>query len=232
MGTSPSEGVTVGADGMARCPWPGGHADYVAYHDLEWGRPVTDERALFEKLALEGFQAGLSWLLILRKREAFRAAFDGFDPVRVAAYSDARIGELVADAGIVRNRAKIAATVGNARALLALWERGESLSALVWSHAPPPRDRRPATMADVPATTPAATALSGQLRRAGFAYVGPTTVYALMQAMGVVDDHLAGCHVTPEVCGPPFDPSWDQVKANSGGSARTTATAHRANTGR
>lgn len=232
MVADPGGGVTVGADGVARCPWPGGHADYVAYHDLEWGRPVTDERALFEKLALEGFQAGLSWLLILRKREAFRAAFDGFDPVRVAAYSDARIGELVADAGIVRNRAKIAATVGNARALLALWERGESLSALVWSHAPPPRDRRPATIADVPATTPAATTLSGQLRRAGFAFVGPTTVYALMQAMGVVDDHLAGCHVPPEVCGPPSDLPRDQVKAKSGGSATTTTAAQRANTGR
>jgi DNA-3-methyladenine glycosylase I len=194
-------GPVVGADGLARCPLPREDPLYVAYHDREWGRPVTDERALFEKLVLEGFQAGLSWLVILRKREAFRAAFHGFDPERVAAFTDADVDACAADPAIVRNRAKITAAVGNARTLLALWERGRSLSELVWAHAPDPRPR-PTSPAEVPATSPESRVLSRTLRQDGFAFVGPTAMYALMQAMGLVDDHLAGCHVPPEACGP------------------------------
>ena len=189
-------GLVTGADARPRCWWCGADPDYVAYHDTEWGRPVRDERRLFEKLCLEGFQAGLSWLLILRKRAAFREAFAGFDPARIATFEPADVTRLLADARIVRNRAKIEATIGNARALLDLQERGETLTGLVWSHAPQPRPR-PSTASEVPATTPESRALSGALRARGFRFVGPTTVYALMQACGVVDDHLAGCHVDP-----------------------------------
>jgi DNA-3-methyladenine glycosylase I len=165
---------------------------YERYHDDEWGRPVRDERALFEKLSLEAFQSGLSWVTILRKREAFRTAFVGFEPAAVAAFGPADVERLLVDAGIVRNRAKIEATIANAAATLALREAGEPLDELVWSHRPAPRPA-PAAFADVPATVPESVALAKLLRRRGFRFVGPTTLYALMQADGLVNDHLAGC---------------------------------------
>jgi DNA-3-methyladenine glycosylase I len=184
--------VTSPAPG-ARC-FGDGDPLYERYHDEEWGRPVTDERGLFERLALEGFQSGLSWLTILRKREAFRAAFAGFDPDAVAAFGEADVERLLGDARIVRNRAKIEATIANARALLALrGGGGPTLVELVWGrHRPPPRPA-PRTLADLPSSTPESVALSRELKRRGFRFVGPTTLYALMQACGVVNDHLAGC---------------------------------------
>ena len=177
-----------------------GDEQYARYHDEEWGRPVEDspdERELFERLCLEGFQAGLSWLTVLRKREAFRRAFAGFDPAVVAAFGDEEVEALMGDAGIIRNRMKIAATIGNARALLALHEEGGRLRDLIESHRPA-RHRRPLTFADLAASTPESAALSKELKRRGFRFVGPTTVYALMQALHVVDDHLAGCWVAQE----------------------------------
>jgi DNA-3-methyladenine glycosylase I len=165
---------------------------YERYHDEEWGRPVTDERGLFEKVSLEAFQSGLAWITILRKREAFRAAFAGFDPDAVAAFGDRDVERLLADAGIVRNRAKIVATIANARATVALREAGTPLQELVWNHQPPPAPA-PDSWEDVRSVTPESTALARELRRAGFRFVGPTTVYALMQACGVVNDHLAAC---------------------------------------
>ena len=186
------DGLRAGADGVTRCGWCGDDPLYVAYHDEDWGRRVTDERELFEKLLLDGAQAGLAWITILRKREGYRRAFEGFDPARIAAYGDADVARLLADPGIVRNRAKVAASIGNARALLALHENGESLSELVWSHAPK-RHRRPRRTADIPAVSPEAEALSKALKARGFKFVGPTIVYAFMQAVGVVDDHIAGC---------------------------------------
>ncbi len=173
---------------MPRCDWADADPLLRVYHDDEWGGPVRDDRGLFERLCLEGFQAGLSWLTILRKRDHFRAAFAGFDPVRVAAFDPGDEARLLVDTGIVRNRAKIAAAVTNARATLAL----DSLTDLVWSFAPPPAPA-PRSSADVPASTPASAALSVALKRHGFRFVGPTTCYALMQAAGLVDDHLAGC---------------------------------------
>ena len=190
-------GVVVGDDGLARCPWGASTPDYVAYHDTEWGRPVHGDVAIFERLTLEAFQSGLAWITILRKREGFRAAFEGFDPVAVAAYGEDDRARLLADVGIVRNRAKVDATIANARALVALLDAdGEgALDRLVWSYAPPRRRSRPRTPAEVPATTPESAALAKELKRRGFVFVGPTTAYAGMQAMGLVDDHLAGCHV-------------------------------------
>ena len=176
-----------------RCRWAGDtDALYLAYHDREWGRPARDELRLFEKLCLEGFQAGLSWLTILRKRPAFREVFEGFDPERVAAFRERDVARLLGDARIVRNRAKVEATVTNAQALVAMHEAGETLSDLVWSHAPEPRPR-PTGRDDLAAETTESRALSRALRARGFRFVGPTTLYALMQACGVVDDHLAGC---------------------------------------
>ncbi len=172
-----------------RCGWVGAAPEYVAYHDDEWGRPLRGVTALFERLSLEGFQSGLSWLVILRKRPAFRAAFAGFDPVAVAAYGPDDVARLLADAGIVRNRAKIEATVHNARRVLDL---DRPLDELLWSFAPSTHVR-PATPADVPATSPGSTAMAKELRRRGLRFVGPTTCYALMQAAGLVDDHVAGC---------------------------------------
>ena len=187
-------GTVLGADGVERCWWCGDDPDYIAYHDLEWGRPVRDDRALFELLCLEGFQAGLSWITILRKRPAFREAFEGFDPGVVAAYGEGDVARLLADPGIVRHRGKITATIANAQAVLDLGAVGRSLSDLVWSHAPAPR-RGPLTRRDdIPASTPESTALARELRRLGMRFVGPTTVYAFMQSAGLVDDHLAGCH--------------------------------------
>jgi DNA-3-methyladenine glycosylase I len=187
-------GLQAHADDRQRCWWCGTDPLYVDYHDREWGVPVHDEHRLFEKLCLEGFQAGLSWLTILRKRPAFRAAFADFDPAVVAGYGEAQIAGLLADASIVRHRGKIEATVTNARAYVTLRETGTSLDALVWSFAPT-RRTRPSRPSDIPATTAEATALAKDLRARGFRYVGPTTCYAFMQAMGLVDDHLVGCEV-------------------------------------
>lgn len=184
-------GAVPGADGRLRCPWGAGPSpDYTAYHDDEWGRPVRGEAALFERISLEAFQSGLSWLTILRKREAFRAAFAGFDPSAVAGFDVDDEARLLADAGIVRNRAKVAATIANARAVLAL---DQPLCDLLWSFAPPPVRPAPRTTADIPAVTPESTAMAKALRARGFRFVGPTTAYALMQASGMVDDHLADC---------------------------------------
>jgi DNA-3-methyladenine glycosylase I len=171
---------------------------YLAYHDEEWGRPVTDERHLLERLCLEGFQSGLSWLTILRKRENFRSAFVGFDPEVVARFSNRDIARLLKDAGIVRHRGKIEAAIANARGTLALRDDGRPLNELVWQHRPK-RRKAPRTLAGMPSTTPESTALSKELKRAGFRFVGPTTVYAAMQACGVVNDHLASCFVRAEV---------------------------------
>ena len=184
--------LVVGADGRAGCRWGAATPDYLVYHDEEWGRPLHGDDALYERLTLEGFQSGLSWLTILRKRPAFRAAFDGFRIETVAGYGEADVARLLADAGIVRNRAKIEAAIANARAAL---ELPDGLAALLWSFAPPRRPR-PASFAEIPAQTPESVAMAKELRRRGFRFVGPTTAYALMQATGMVDDHLAGCHVT------------------------------------
>jgi DNA-3-methyladenine glycosylase I len=183
-----------GDDGLARCPWGASTPDYAAYHDDEWGRPVHGDVEIFERITLEAFQSGLSWLTILRKREGFRDAFAGFDPASVASFGEADRARLLADARIVRNRAKIDAAVVNARAAVALVEAEGpgALDRLVWSFAPAPR-RRPRSLAEVPASTPESLALSKELKRRGFVFVGPTTMYAAMQAMGLVDDHLQGC---------------------------------------
>jgi len=180
-----------------RC-WQTSDPLYQTYHDREWGRPVQDERGLYERLCLEGFQSGLSWLTILRKREGFRAAFAGFEPDAVARFGERDVERLLGDAGIVRHRGKIEAAIANARATVALRENGEPLHELVWAHRPEPR---PAveSIRDLPATTPESVALSKLLKKRGFRFVGPTTVYAAMQACGVVNDHIAGCFVRAEV---------------------------------
>jgi len=175
---------------LSRCAWATSAPDYVSYHDHEWGTPVHGETALFERVSLEAFQSGLSWLVILRKRPAFRSAFAGFDPERIARFGENDVTRLLADAGIVRNRAKIEATISNARALLDSVPEG--LDALLWSFCPS-GSRRPATAADVPATSPESIALARELKRRGFRFVGPTTAYAAMQATGIVDDHVATC---------------------------------------
>ncbi|WUO50833.1 DNA-3-methyladenine glycosylase I [Streptomyces goshikiensis] len=189
----------AGADGGLRCPWALSTPDYVAYHDTEWGRPVHGDDALYERLCLEAFQSGLSWLTILRRREGFRKAFSSFEIAKVAAFDESDAERLLADEGIIRNRAKIAATLANAK-VLAGWEPGE-LDALIWSHAPEP-GRAPRSIADVPAVTAESTALSKDLKKAGIRFVGPTTAYALMQACGLVNDHLAAC-VSRETAAPP-----------------------------
>jgi DNA-3-methyladenine glycosylase I len=177
-----------------RC-WTTSDPLYLAYHDEEWGRPVTDERGLLERLCLEGFQSGLSWLTILRKRENFRAAFAGFDPETVARFGARDVTRLLKDAGIVRHRGKIEAAIANARGTLTLREAGTPLEELVWSHRPQTRRAAPKSFKDLAATTPESAALSKELKRAGFRFVGPTTVYAAMQACGIVNDHLATCFV-------------------------------------
>jgi DNA-3-methyladenine glycosylase I len=180
-----------GADGRLRCAWSVSTPEYIAYHDDEWGFPLKDERRLFEKICLEGFQAGLSWITILKRRPAFRTAFADFDPAIVAEYGEDDIERLLADAAIIRHRGKIEATITNARAVLAL---DVPLVELVWSFAPDASAReRPQSFLDVPAVTPESTALSKELRGRGFRFVGPTTMYALMQSAGLVDDHVAGC---------------------------------------
>ena len=181
--------LVVGADGLARCAWGGATPEYIVYHDTEWGRPIRDDDGLYERLTLEAFQSGLSWLTILRKRENFRAAFAGFDAVAVAAFGEADVARLMADAGIVRNRSKINAVITNARAALGL---PDGLSALVWKYAAEPGPA-PQTLADLPGATPASKALSAELKRYGFTFTGPVTAYATMQACGIVNDHLAAC---------------------------------------
>jgi DNA-3-methyladenine glycosylase I len=184
--------LVVGVDGLARCAWGASAPDYLPYHDEEWGRPLHGDDLMYERLVLEAFQSGLSWLTILRKRPAFRAAFAGFSMSAVAAYGPADVERLLADAGIVRNRAKIEAAIRNARAAL---EVPGGISDLLWSFAPPPRAHRLRSIAELQAVTPESTALAKELKRRGFAFVGPTTAYAHMQATGMVDDHLEGCHV-------------------------------------
>jgi DNA-3-methyladenine glycosylase I len=188
-------GLVTGDDGRRRCAWANSAPEYLAYHDQEWGRPVHGEQALYERFTLEAFQSGLSWLTILRKREGFRRAFDGFDPELVAGYGEAEVARLMADVGIVRNRSKVAATIANAAAVLRLRDAVDGgLDALVWSFAPDPDARTvPQRPGDVPPSTPESAALAKQLRRHGFVFVGPTTAQAAMQACGLVDDHLMGC---------------------------------------
>ncbi|MFV0258551.1 MAG: DNA-3-methyladenine glycosylase I [Acidimicrobiales bacterium] len=193
-GDTNGEDLVVGDDGRARCRWSAGSDDYMAYHDHEWGRATDDERTLFEKLCLEGFQAGLSWITVLRKRPRFRETFAGFDPTLVARFDDDDVERLLGDAGIIRHRGKITATIANARVLNALHADGRSLAEIIWSFEPPRHDA-PASFAAVPAVTPGSEALSKALRRLGFRFVGPTTVYAGMQAMGLVNDHLDGCWI-------------------------------------
>lgn len=195
-------GIIIGDDGQGRCFWHGGLEDYRRYHDEEWGRPVTDDIRLFEKICLEGFQSGLSWLTILRKRENFRAAFAGFDFQRVANFGEEDIERLVADAGIIRHRGKIVSTINNARRAIELRDEFGSLARFFWSFEPG-ADERPmvmdyATLSANP-TTPTSVRLSKDLKKRGWTFVGPTTVYAFMQAMGLVNDHLVGCICQPEV---------------------------------
>ena len=186
-------GAELGPDGKPRCPWALGTPDYLDYHDSEWGRPLHGENELFERLTLEAFQSGLSWLTILRKRENFRRAFDGFDVERVAEYGDLEIERLLGDAGIVRNRRKIEAAITNAKAARELYSQGETLDEVIWSFAPDEERPPPQSLADLESTTPESKALAKELKRRGFVFVGPTTVYATMEAIGVVNDHLEGC---------------------------------------
>ncbi|SCG44228.1 DNA-3-methyladenine glycosylase I [Micromonospora inositola] len=190
--------LVTGPEGLPRCAWGASTPDYAVYHDREWGRALRGDDALYERLTLEAFQSGLSWLTILRKRPAFRIAFDEFRIDKVAGYGEADIARLLADTGIVRNRAKVEAAIANARAALDL---PDGLSALLWSYAPAPRATRPRSFAEVPALTPESTSLAKALKKRGFRFVGPTTAYALMQATGMVDDHLIGCHVTIDPAG-------------------------------
>jgi len=186
----PRPEIIVGDDGLARCGWGAADDEYLRYHDEEWGTPQHDPVRLFEKVCLEGFQAGLSWITILRRRPAFREVFHGFDAARVAEMTEADVERLLGDDRIIRHRGKIEATIQNARATLAL---DVPIEQLLWGYAPPARATAPTSFADVPATTPESTAMSKDLKRRGFRFVGPTTMYALMQAAGIVDDHLAGC---------------------------------------
>ena len=208
--------AVAGPDGQLRCPWGISPPEYVAYHDQEWGRPLHGDQAIYERLCLEAFQSGLSWLTILRKRENFRAAFAGFDLAAVARFGDDDVQRLLADAGIIRNRAKINAAIANARAALDL---SGGLSDLVWKFAadplPPPK-----TTADVPARTPASKALSRELRQHGFTFTGPVTAYATMQACGIVNDHLAACFARPAAGpGPAAGPTAGDAPAGAGGAS-------------
>ena len=200
--TPDKNGLITNDDGKTRCWWPGEDAEYIRYHDEEWGRPVGDDHRLFEKLCLEGFQAGLSWITILRKRENFRAAFAKFDPVVVAKYTEDDVERLLQDAGIIRHRGKIEATINNAQRALDLQKEAGSIAAFIWSFEPDARER-PAVMdykaAMSLAKTPASTALSKALKKRGWKFVGPTTCYAFMQSMGLVNDHLEGCFIR-EAC--------------------------------
>ncbi len=191
MLTRVSLDIRIADDGVARCAWADADAEYRRYHDEEWGTPLHGDRALYEKMTLEGFQAGLSWITILRKRPRFREVFAGFEPDAVARFGEADIERLMTDAGIIRNRAKIEAAISNARLVVDM-ASGE-LDAFMWSFAPTAARPRPASFADVPATTDESNALSRALRKRGFRFVGPTTMYALMQSAGMVDDHVEGC---------------------------------------
>ena len=184
--------LRIGSDGLTRCWWPGDDPPYVSYHDTEWGFPIGDDTLLFQKLSLDAFQAGLAWITILRKREAFKDAFDGFDIDTVAAYGDQDVDRLLANAGIVRHRGKIEATISNARHARELIDEFGSLAAYLDRFAPPPA---PPPSADLPAQTDESVALSSDLRSRGFRFVGPTIVYAFMQAVGMVNDHYDGCFV-------------------------------------
>ena len=191
--TKPLRVAVAHSDGRSRCPWPGTDTLYVAYHDTDWGVPERDSRALFEKLILDGFQAGLSWITILRKRDAFRRAFDGFEPALVAAYDAAKVEALMADAGIVRNRAKILACIKSAQACLGI-EAGQGFAAYLWDFVDGrPIQNRWLAMEHVPPATPLSETIARDLRQRGFNFCGPTIVYAFMQAVGMVNDHLAGC---------------------------------------
>jgi DNA-3-methyladenine glycosylase I len=197
-----AKGLKRGEDGIVRCWWPGDHEDYCVYHDAEWGLPVTDDQRLFEKICLEGFQSGLSWLTILRKRENFRKAFSGFDVDKVARFDRKKVERLLQDAGIVRHRGKIESTINNAKQAKAVIGEFGSLAAFFWQYEPPQKDRpQKATHAALMklSKTPTSTALSKELRRRGWSFVGPTTAYAFMQAMGLVNDHLEGCAMRPIV---------------------------------
>jgi DNA-3-methyladenine glycosylase I len=185
--------LVKGDDGLRRCSWGAAPPDYREYHDDEWGRPVGDDVRLYEKLSLEGFQSGLSWLTILRKREGFRRAFAGFDPARVARFGARDVQRLLGDTAIVRHRGKIEATIANAQATLAVQDDRGSLAALVWSFEPSGRRRAPRAFADLVPITPESAALAKELKRYGFRFVGPTTAYAAMQSLGLVNDHLVGC---------------------------------------
>jgi DNA-3-methyladenine glycosylase I len=194
MAQAESMGVGAGPDGRARCWWCLGAPEYIDYHDRVWGRPMHDERELFEMLVLESFQSGLSWLTILRKRNGFRQAFDGWDIERIAGYGDPEVERLLADAAIIRHRGKIEATIANAAATRALHAEGESLDHLLWRFAPDHDGARPPVDGnDLAALTPESAAMAKELKRRGFRFVGPTTAYSLMQAAGLVNDHLAGC---------------------------------------
>jgi len=200
--TPPIPGLVDGEDGKRRCGWHGNLPDYQLYHDREWGRPVSDDRRLFEKICLEGFQSGLSWLTILRKRDNFRAAFAGFDFDRVAQFTDEDVERLVQDAGIIRHRGKIVSTINNARRAQELVKEAGSLAAFFWSFEPGAADRparvdRDALIANP--TTPVSTRISKDLKKRGWTFVGPTTVYAFMQAMGMVNDHIEGCYCRAEI---------------------------------
>lgn len=192
-------GTTSGDDGVERCPWCVSTPDYVAYHDDEWGRPVVDDVRLYEKICLEGFQSGLSWLTILRKRQGFRAAFAGFDPMAVSRFDDRDVERLLGDASIVRHRGKIEAAINNASAVLRTQDTHGSLASFVWSFEPGRTRPAPSRLGDVQPTSPESTAMSKAMRKLGFRFVGPTTMYAAMQSLGLVNDHLAGCHVR-EAC--------------------------------
>ncbi|MFP5076031.1 DNA-3-methyladenine glycosylase I [Rhizobium sp. YIM 134829] len=196
------DGLLEGTDGVVRCAWPANLPDYLLYHDEEWGVPVGEDRRLFERICLEGFQSGLSWLTILRKREAFRKAFADFDIDAVAAFTDDDVARCLADAGIVRHRGKIVSTINNARRAQALRDEFGSLAAYFWSHEPKP-DERPAAMTlevlRANPTTPVSTRISKDLKKRGWTFVGPTTIYAFMQAMGLVNDHIEGCACRPRI---------------------------------
>jgi DNA-3-methyladenine glycosylase I len=196
-----TQAARLHADGLTRCPWPGDDPLYLAYHDTEWGRPEYDDRALFEKLILDGFQAGLSWITILRKRDNFSRAFDDFNPEKIARYGDKKIHALMNDTGIVRNRAKIEGAVTSAKSYLAIMEQGPGFSALLWDFMDgTPKINRFKTTASVPTSTPLSIKISKELASRGFKFVGPTIVYAFMQATGMVNDHLVTCHCH-ETCG-------------------------------
>jgi DNA-3-methyladenine glycosylase I len=200
------------ADGKIRCTWPGEDPFYIAYHDDEWGVPEYDDRALFEKLILDGFQAGLSWITILRKRDNFRKAFDNFEPAKIARYDAKKVQALMNDAGIVRNRAKIEGTIASAKAYLKIMDEGPGFSTLLWDHVGgKPKVNSFKTTKSVPASTPLSVAISKELSARGFKFVGPTIVYAFMQATGMINDHLVDCHCHA-TCGKRKPPRYAKLK--------------------